>query len=432
MKNTRIELLPHVYLTHVKTSKFKTGAISVNLLTQLDHETAAQNAILPRVLLRGTANHPDMAALAVRKEELYGAQIVPIIRKKGEVHCVGLFASFVDDDYLPKDEGILAQTANLLGEILLTPTMQDGHFRSKYVEGEKENLIDEIRAVINNKRSYAVTRLVECMCEGEAFATFKLGSEAKARGITAEPLTRHYANLLATAPIELFYCGSAPLETVQEILTSALDKLPQRNFEAKLGTDVRQNAKAEHPRYFEEELDVGQGKLSLGFRLGACMASPNGGAIALFNSVYGGSVNSKLFLNVRERLSLCYYASSVLEEHKGLLIVASGIEIDKYQEAKDEILAQLDAMRKGEISDEELDFAKRELDTDLQIITDEIHSLENFYLKQTILGRSGDLNALRDQVKQAQKADIIDIAKGIQLDAVYFLRNKTKDEGEGA
>jgi len=421
---TRRELLPFVFLTHLQTNKFKTATLRLALLTQLDRETAAKTALVPRVLLRGTKRYPDMEALAEAQEELYGAEIVQKVSKKGEIQCVNLSASFVDDSCLHPDGGILEQVTALLGEILLHPALVQSKFQADYVSSEREKLLDEIRGRINNKGTYAVSRLVELMCDGEAFSVYRLGSEEEAEEIDAEALTRHYEKCLAEAPIEIFYSGTASVEKVEKALLAALKDLPRTEPDFDLGTDVRMNSLEEEPRYFTEELDVTQGKLSLGFRLGPAMEEPDCAALQLFHYIYGGSVNSKLFLNVRERLSLCYYASSVLERWKGLLLVASGIEFSKYDEAKGEILAQLDAMIKGDITDEELDWGKKALITDLCMIKDEQAQLEDFYLGQTILGVDDSLDELIGQVRRVEKSQIVEIAAGLQLDAVYFLRGE--------
>jgi len=426
---TRTELFPYVFLTHLQTDKFKTNTLSITLLTQLDRETAAKNAVLPRVLLRGTDKYPDMEQIAQRLDELYGAQIEQLVRKKGEIQCVELYANFVDDSMLPAGEGIFEKVTDLLGEILLKPAKKMGKLCEDYVNSERAKLIDEIQGRINNKIVYAIGRLDELMCDGEAFATYRLGTEAEAETIEAASLTSHYQTLLETAPIEIIYTGRASVDEVTEAVTKALKDLPRGEPDLDLGTDVRMNSVAETARAFTEEMDVTQGQLSMGFRLGECMEEPNYPALELFHNLYGGSVTSKLFLNVRERLSLCYFASSILEKHKGLLLVISGIEFAKYEEAKAEILAQLQAIATGDITDEELLWAKRAMMTDLAMLKDDQNTLQDFYLSQTILGEDDSIEEIIAKVEQIEKQDLIEIANSLQLDAVYFLKGA---EGAGA
>jgi len=426
---TRIELFPYVFLTHLQTDKFKTNTLSVTLLTQLDRDTAAKNAVLPRVLLRGTEKHPDMACLAQELDELYGTQLEQIVIKKGEIQCIELYANFVDDKMLPEGEEILEKVTDLLSEILLRPAKKAGKLQEDYVNSEKEKLIDEIEGRINNKIVYALGRLSELMCDGEAFATFRLGTEAEAETIEAAGLTSHYQTLLETAPIEIIYSGRASIEQVTKALQKAFKDLPRGEIDLDLGTDVRMNSVAETAREFSEEMEVAQGQLSMGFRLGECMENPNYAALELFNYLYGGSVTSKLFLNVRERLSLCYFASSIIEKHKGLLFVISGIEFAKYEEAKAEILAQLEAVKTGDITDEELLWAKRAMATDLAMMKDDQNTLQDFYLSQTILGEEDSIEEIIAKVERVEKADLVEIANSLELDTVYFLKGA---EGEGA
>ena len=427
-ETVRREILPYVFLTHRETDKFKTGSMSINLLTQLTRSQAAKNAILPRLLLRGTKGYPDLGALNRAMDNLYGAKVIPLIRKKGEVHCIGLYGSFVDEACLPPGEGILEPFAAFLGEILLDPLLEKGRFREEYVESERENLLDEIRGRINDKVHYSIVRLLELMCDGEDFSVFYLGTEQEAMDIRPADLTEHYHKILSESPIEIFYSGTASPDQVEAVLCKALKHLPRGEPDFNIGTDVRLNSVGAKPRYFNEEMDVNQGKLTLGFRLGDAMEDPDYPALWLLHYLYGGSVNSKLFLNVRERLSLCYYASSILEKAKGLLLVASGIAFDKYDQALGEILAQLTAIQKGDVTEEEFSWAKSALVTDLRMFRDDPHQMEDFYLQQTILGLDYGLEELIAKVEETSKERVIETSAALQLDAVYFLKGSTEEE----
>ena len=305
-------IMPAVNLTCVTTDRFKTGLITVNLITKLSGSNASKNAILPRVLRRGTAVHPDLESIARHLDDLYGASVMPLVRKMGELHCIGLCAEFVDDDFIPGDSTVLESICDLLGEMLLSPATRGGLLLSKYVDSEKKNLIDDIRAEINDKQRYAVSRLVEQMCADEAYGTNCLGTEAAASSINALSLTKHYRRLIESSQIEIFYCGAADIKRVESTLTSAFATLPRTVEPDALTTEVRFDA-PENVKVFNDTLDVVQGKLTIGFRLGEIMKAPNYPGITLFNAIFGGSVTSKLFLNVREKLSLCYYASSVID-----------------------------------------------------------------------------------------------------------------------
>ncbi|MBP8640562.1 MAG: insulinase family protein [Oscillospiraceae bacterium] len=427
--NSSTELImPNVVLTCLQTDKYKTGCLSINLLTPLNRETASKNALIPMVLCRGSASLPDMAAISSRLDSLYGARIKPVIRKKGEIQVIGLYADFADDAFIPEQSSILEQITELMGEMLLMPKTHGGLLTKEYVESERDKLLELIRGRINDKRGYSVQRLFELMCAMETYSTDKLGSESEAESITASELTRHYHDTLASSPIEVFYCGSCEPSRVKTAVTAALASLTRSDEEPDLGTDIRMNSLEEAPRYFEDEMQVTQGKLAIGFRLGECMDEPNVAAIKVFNAVFGGSVTSKLFMNVREKLSLCYFASSFIDMHKGILAVSSGIEFEKYDAALSEILSQLEAVRNGDISDFELSSAKSSIANDYRTIEDSPVALEDFYLNQALIGPDCTPPELAALAEDITLEEVVQIAKGVECDAVYFLRGAKEED----
>ena len=344
--------------------------------------------------------------------------------KKGETQCVGFAASFLDDAYALNGEKILEPAAALLGELLLKPYTQDGHFCPDYTAGEKANLIDRIRAQINDKRTYATQRLTQEMCRYELFGVDKLGDEESVSSLTPEGLWERYQRLLREAQVEVYYCGSAAPERVEEALKAALSALPVSEDRIDSDCEVRVTAGPE-PILVEEAMDVTQGKLSLGFRTGGQTCwEKSFPALYLAVAVYGGTTLSKLFMNVREKLSLCYYASAVLEKMKGLVLVSSGIEFDKYQTAKDEILAQLEAVRKGELEDWELEAARSTLLNAYASMGDSQGKLENFCLGQAATGRDESPEDLADQVRAVTPERIFEAMGTAKLDTVYFLQGK--------
>lgn len=430
MEAIRTELKPGVFLTCIQTDKFKTACLRLSLLTQLQSETAAQNALIPRVLRRGSLKHPDMDAIAAELDHLYGTALDPFVRKQGEIQCTGLIASFVDDSCLPAGADQLEAVATLMGELLLQPYTRGGLLLQNYVDTERNKLLDDIRGLINDKQGYATRHMIEQMCFSEDYAVSALGNEETAKALTYQKLTRAYHELLCSSPIELFYCGSAASDRVQDILTDVFVDLPRGEINYDMGTDIRMNTVAEEPRYFTEELDVTQGKLAIGFRLGESMEEPDFAALRVFNAAFGGAVTSKLFENVREKLSLCYYASSSLDVHKGILRVASGIEFDKYEAALAEIFAQLQALRDGILTEEEHLAARRAVATAARSILDSPGALEAFYLSQNLLGLDYGPEVLATLAEAVTREQIIAIAKNTCCDAVYFLQGKEDEDND--
>ncbi len=422
MEVTRTKLADGVYLTYLPARKFKTSLLSAQFVTPIRQETAAAYALLPAVLRRGTVTYPDMGSLSARLDKLYGARIDYTVRKKGENQCVGFVASLIDDSFAPGGEKLLEPAADLLGELICDPATERGRFVPAYFESEKTNLIDAIRSLINDKRDYADSRLLREMCAGEPYGIPRLGDEKSAEKLQLQKLHAQYGQLIAASQLELFYSGSASWDRVAHALLSAFSTLPRDNI--KYAAAAQNHPAREEVRTVTESLDVTQGKLGMGFSCG----SSDTAALLMGNTLFGGSSNSKLFLNVREKLSLCYYASSLYHRQKGMITVSSGIEFGNYQKAYDEILAQLAAVQNGQLEDWELEGARSTLLNAYASMGDSQGKLENFYLGQAATGQSETPEALAAQVRGVTPERIFAAMKTVKLDTVYFLRGKEAAE----
>ena len=418
MKATRIQLSDGVYLTYLPARKFKTSLLSAQFVTPLRQETASAWALLPAVLRRGTVRYPDLGALSAQMDRLYGASVDYTVRKKGENQCVGFVASFIDDSFAPGGEKLLEPAAELVGELICDPVTERGRFVSAYFDTEKTNLIDAIRSQINDKRDYAAARLLQEMCAGEPYGVSRLGDEESAEKLQMKKLYAQYGELISTARLELIYIGSAQLDRVRQALAAAFSTLPRDGIR-----DIAPSAP--HPartevRVVTEEMDVTQGKLGMGFSCG----SDDDSAVLLGNTLFGGSSNSKLFLNVREKMSLCYYASSAYHRQKRLITVSSGIEFADYQRAYDEILRQLEAVQKGQLEDWELGGARSTLLNAYASMGDSQGKLENFYLGQAATGQSESPEDLAAQLREVTAERVFQAMETVTLDTVYFLKGK--------
>ena len=418
MEVTRTKLAEGVYLTYLPAQKFKTSLLSAQFVTPLREETASAYALLPSVLRRGTVSCPDMGSLSARLDELYGARIVTTVRKKGENQCVGFVASLIDDSFAPGGEKLLEPVAELLGELICDPVTERGRFVPSYFESEKTNLLDAIRSLVNDKRDYADSRLLREMCAGEPYGIPRLGGEAGAESVQPKQLYALYQELISTARLELIYSGSAPQRRVEQALLSALAALPREQVR-----DIalyRPHPARQEVLRVEESLDVTQGKLGMGFACG----SDDYAAMMVGNTLFGGSSNSKLFMNVREKLSLCYYASSLYHRQKRLITVSSGIEFQNFQRAYDEILAQLEAVKNGKLEDWEMEGAQSTLLNAYASMEDSQGKLENFYLGQAATGQSETPEELADQVREVTGERVRRAMETVRLDTVYFLRGE--------
>ena len=380
MEPVRLEIAPEVNLDYVRSDKFKTGTLSVQLITPINEKTASFGALLPSVLRRGTMSHPDMRSLSTALDLLYGSSIGCTVRKKGENQCIGFAASFIDEEFVPGGEKLLEPMCDLLGELLLDPVTRNGRFLNDYVESEKQNLIDAIRGIINDKRDYADLRLLQEMCRAER-------------------------------------------ERVEEAISRAIAPL-QRGRVVPPVIAEKKNA-PETPREITERMDVTQGRLSMGWR-----ASTNDApAMMLANLIFGGYSNSKLFLNVREKLSLCYYASSAYHRSKGIVTVSSGIECRDVETAKREILAQLASVQRGEFEEWEVEGARACLIASLESRGDSAGRMEENALGQAATGIRETADELIAALRAVTNERIAEAAQSMTLDTVYFLTGEdSKDE----
>jgi predicted Zn-dependent peptidase len=360
-----------------------------------------------------------MTALSARLDELYGAQLEPAVRKKGEVQCVGLLADFVDGAFLPGGPDQLAAAAALLGEALLAPAGGGDGFVPAYVVTERDNLADRIAAAKNDPRAYAEQRLLALMCAGEAYGTDRLGNETSARAVTPDALWAHYRHVLASSRIEAVYVGPRGPEAVTARLREALSGLPRTAPFDDVGTAVRSSAGA--IRRFAESMAVSQGKLVLGMRLGVSTPHQDYPAALLAAELFGGGASSKLFSHVRERLRLCYYASAWLEGHKGLLLVSSGVDEGNRRDAEAEILAQWDALGQGDFTETELTAARLSLTDMLRATADRPHRLEDYYLGLSAAGLSFPPDELAERLGSVAPERVAETARGGVWDGVYFL-----------
>lgn len=413
-----------VELSAIQTDKFKTGLLAVTLTIPLSGETATAGALIPEVLSRGSRNHPDMERLSAATDALYGASLGPAVRQRGESQCVSFLSSFIDDHYALDGSAVLEPTAALMGEVLLDPVLQEGAFRRDYVESEGVNMADRIEARVNDKRGWAVFRLIQEMCAGEAYAVDKLGSAQCARSMTAERLWADYRALLSRARVNFYYGGAARLERVEDAVRRAFAPLLT-------GRDapVRCQVEAEPRgpvRTVTDAMDVTQGKLAIGFRTGGItMASDDYPALVVCNALYGGSANSKLFLNVREKLSLCYYASSMLDKVKGLMVVSSGVEFAQFDRAQEAILDQLEAMRRGDFTQEELTAAIRTVTGSLRGRQDSQGQMEDDRLTGVLFhAAAGEDGELIKAVEAVTADQVAGAAQKLKLDTIFHLTGK--------
>lgn len=401
------------------TDKFKTTSFKLILRRSLRADEHSLNAVVPFVLRRGTRVRPTSRDIARYMEELYGAQFATDIGKVGETQQIELAASVADEQFLPERIGLTEAAISFLAEALMHPALEDGVFRSDYVVQEAEMLRRRIETTINNKPQYAVNRLREEMCKEEPFGLHKYGDLDALKRVKPEPLFEHYRRVLATSPVDMFVVGPVDPDEMAALVKEHL-ALPRAEIEAPAPVVTRVPDAA---RTVVEEHPVQQGVLALGFRAGTRYPDDDYPAMLVYNGILGAFPHSKLFINVRERASLAYFASSQLEATKGILIVAAGIAVEKYEQALNIIREQIDALAQGDVSAAELDQTKKGLVNALLSNQDSQGRIMGSRLMGIINGRVRPVEQLIEEVWAVTVDDVRRVAERVQADTVYFLRS---------
>lgn len=417
MNLCRTQLKQGVALNTVTTDRFKTAFFTVNLFVPLQKETASAYSLLTDVLMRGTESYPTMQALNQKQDMLYSLGLGAFVQKKGEAQVVTFELTAIDDSFAFDGMAILAEGMKLMQELIFRPYLENGLFKADYVEQEKKNLCDDIRGRINNKTAYARSRCVEIMCEGEPYAVDHGGNVEDVEALTPASLLEAYRNLLASARVEMFYVGRKSGEELAALCSTYLDFDPR---DAAFPVTVP-GALPESSRTVTEQMRISQCKLTMGFRTEYVLQKGNFPAMALFNEIFGGAPTSRLFMNVREKQSLCYYCSSFPDGLKGLLMVVSGIEQKNKEKTLNAVLEQLEDLKQGNVSDEELENARRSLRNGYREITDSPAAIASWYLGRISTGRYDSPEDAIAAMEQITKEDVVTVANSVRLDTVYFL-----------
>ena len=412
------ELLPGITLRCFPDARFKHGCLSLQMIRPMRREEAALNALIPAVLLRGCVSAPDLRDITLRLDDLYGASVGALVRRVGDYQTTGLHCSFVSDRYAMEGDAILAPMVEFLGQLLLRPVLENGVFRRDYVESEKKNLIATMESQLNDKRAYAGSQLRKTMCKEDSFGIPRLGEPEQVRIITPEAAHEHYRRLLRESPVQLFYVGQAEPARVAQLLKPLFETFERDYVNLPAQTPFCGAPIGEHI----ETMDVAQGKLAMGFVTPITIRDPEFAAMQVCNTVFGGGMTSKLFTNVRETMSLCYDISSGYHGSKGILAVSAGIDSDKMELVRDAVLAQLDACRQGQITEEELTNAKQAVCNSLRSVHDSPGAIENYYATGALSGLGMTPAAYIRQVEQVTLEQVTGAAKSLELNTVYFLK----------
>lgn len=413
-----------VDLRIIESPKFKTNRLSVFFHIPMKRETVTRAALLPSVLKRGCEKYPEYKQMTRHLADLYSAVCGGGIRQKGDGEVLYFTIDYVADAYI--GENLTARAAEFLRELVFRPLVKDGGFLTEYLESEKTNLKNAILGLINDKKEYADVKCREAMFGTDGYGMFEAGYAEDLDAITPQSLYAFYNEVLQTAKVDIFVSGSVGEDCVDEICEILTPELKPRDASA-VATVPAVSERTEIQRVCEE-ISVAQSKLSIGLCCGVDPSSDEYNALMLGGCIFGGSPFSKLFLNVREKLSLAYYASCRIDRIKSVMMISSGIETKNFRQAYDEIMVQLQAMKNGEITEEELAAAKKYLTNGLTAMNDSMQTLEDYYLSQGILGQNQSPEELIACLDKVGIAEIRAVMQKVTADTVYFLKGAEETE----
>ena len=403
------------------TAKFKTTTIVTMVEQPLAEETVTPTSLLAMVMKRATARFPETKKLREHLDFLYGAIFDVDVLKKGERQILQIYMEVTNEKYLSKDTPLFEEAIRFVGDMLTRPCVENGSFLPKYVDQEKESLRKRIESLIDDKMKYANQRVTEEMCKGEPYSLLVYGRLADLPALDGGRLYRHFQKITAESPIHMFVVGDVDVQHVQEAISS-LVPLPRRERVQPPVLDVVKPV--EQVRQVIERLDVTQAKLNIGCRTQIGYRDDDYPALLVYNGIFGGFPHSKLFVNVREKASLAYYAVSRLESHKGILMIMSGIDVRNYEKAVNIIKEQMEAMRQGSISEEELSQTKATLTNQFRELQDSARMMIDFTYNGLVSGRQRKLDEMLTAIEAVTREDIARVAEKIQMDTIYLLRDR--------
>lgn len=411
----------NINLVYVPMKKLKTTTIGVYIHRNLNEEEVSKNAILPYVLRQGCSLCPDSESVAKYLENLYGATMGAGIEKFGDDQVIRFEATTISDRYAAEKEPLTEDLLKLILSVIFEPVTEDGGFKKSIIDIEKKNAKDRILSLVNDKRQYAQQKCIELMCEGEAYALRMYGTEEGIDEIEGKSLYEYYKNAITSSVIDIYVCGEADEEKLRKLIDEATEHLTFNDAEITKTELHKSNGEVKN---ITEEMDVNQGKLSIGFTTDIAADSDDYFALSVMQSVFGAGAHSKLFNNVREKLSLAYYAGCFLVKSKGIILVSAGIEFENFKKAYDETLVQLKAVQEGDISELEYQSSINAIINNLESHYDNPSAMHSFMAQQRVYGTNYDIDYVKDKMKAVTVEDIVRVAEKVKLDTVYFLTGK--------
>ena len=403
----------------IQTNKFKTNLLAVFLSLPLTRDTVTKNALITAVLRRGTKNMPNQEMISKKLEEMYGSSFDCGIEKTGDAHTIKFYLESINDEFLIEKENLLEESFKILFDIIFNPLVENGKLKEEYVNGEKENLKQIIEGKIDNKGAYALERCVEEMYKNKAYGLYKYGYIEDLEKITAEDLYNYYKEMISKCKIDIFVSGNLPENTIEMVERNEnIQKLKDRKRELK---DEEKN-KIQEEKTITESMEITQGKLVIGMDVNSNINNlPY--VTMCYNTILGGGANSKMFQNVREKASLAYTAGSSYLKRKQNIFIRAGIEIENYEKAIKIIREQLEDMKNGKFTNEDIDNAKNLIIATIENIEEEQDTEISYYFGQEISNSQVTIQEYIEKIKEVSKEQIVEVANNISINTIYFLKD---------
>ena len=422
MEYKQTEIKKGIKLHTIKTEKFKTNLIAIMLTTKLNRENVTKNALVPAVLRRGTKNLTTQEEINKKLEEMYGASLDCGLDKTGDNQVLKFYIETVNDEFLPQEaENMLKISLEKIFEFVFNPYLENGCFKKEYVEQEKENIKQIIDGKIDNKARYSLDRCIEEMYKDQPYGLYKYGYVEDMKDINEKNLYEYYQNLINECKIDIFVSGIIDEET-ENIINNNENIIKLKDREPQYNEPEIIAKRTEKENDVQESMDVTQGKLIIGLDLDIDDDNLRFD-VMIYNSIFGGSANSKLFQNVREKASLAYTASSSYYRFKNNIFINCGIEIKNYEKALEIIKQQIEDMKKGDFTDEEVENAKKGIIASIKTIDDEQDTEITYFFSQELSKSKCNIEQYMQRISEVTKDKVVDVANKVSINTVYFLKD---------
>ena len=424
MNYIKKEVKQGINLHNINTNKFKTNLYAVFLATPLNRENVTKNALLTAVLRRGTKNIESQVLISKKLEEMYGASFDCGIEKTGDNHIIKFYLETINEAFLPEKEELDKKCIELLFDIILNPLVQNDGFKPEYLESEKKKLKQIIEGKIDNKRTYSFERCVEEMFKDEPYGLYKFGYVEDLEKITPQNLYQYYKELIKKCKIDIFVSGNLKDTDINNLIenNAEIKALEARTPEYVENKENSEKIPVREEKVVEEKMQVGQGNLVIGLSSNSQIKNEKF-VMSVYNAILGGGANSKLFQNVREKNSLAYTAGSTFRRQKNTIFIRCGIEIENYQKALDTIKEQIEDIKNGNFTEEDIENAKKLIVSSVKGISSEQDTEITYYYGQELSDTFTTIDDYVTKINNVTKSNIEEVAKEIWINTVYFLRD---------